>query len=351
MSKRVVVCMSGGVDSTVAAYLLQQQGYEVEGITFSFWSFSGAPHYLEKAGRCLVNITSLAARELEIPHHTIDASAQFYDLVLRDFVERSRLGETPNPCGRCNRYLRFDLALHYAAKHGFDRVATGHHVQIVKGEDERLHLCQGGDSQKDQSYFLYGLKAKDLDRLVFPVGGMTKEEVFAIADAQGLLAASLPESQDLCFVQAGRADFLFSSKDLTPGPIIDRQGHILGEHKGLPFYTVGQRRGLGVTARQALYVIAIDKTRNALIVGQEEGLYTSSLVAREGHFLSGEAMLAGSRVSAKIRYRSPAYACTFRPLDNERFSIDFDEPQRAITPGQIVAIYDGARLLGGGIIE
>ncbi len=351
MSKRVVVCMSGGVDSTVAAHLLQEQGYEVEGITFLFWSFSGAPHYLERAGRCLANTTSLAARELGIPHHTIDASAQFYDVVLRDFVKLSLLGETPNPCGRCNRYLRFDLALHYAAEHGFDRVATGHHAQIIRAEDGLLHLCKGRDSQKDQSYFLYGLKAKDLGRLVFPVGGMTKKEVFAIADAQGLRAASLPESQDLCFIQAGRADFLFSAKDLTPGPIIDRQGHILGKHRGLPCYTVGQRRSLGVTAKRPLYVIAIDQTRNALIVGQEEDLYASSLVARERHFLSGEAIRAGSRVDAKIRYRSPASACTLCPLDNERFSIHFDEPQRAISPGQIVAIYDGARLLGGGIIE
>jgi tRNA-specific 2-thiouridylase len=180
---------------------------------------------------------------------------------------------------------------------------------------------------------------------------MTKKEVFAIADAQGLRAASLPESQDLCFIQAGRADFLFSAKDLTPGPIIDRQGHILGKHRGLPCYTVGQRRSLGVTAKRPLYVIAIDQTRNALIVGQEEDLYASNLVARERHFLSGEAIRAGSRVDAKIRYRSPASACTLCPLDNERFSIHFDEPQRAISPGQIVAIYDGARLLGGGIIE
>ena len=350
MGKRALVSISGGVDSAVAALILKEEGYEVEGITFWFWSFPGAPDYGGRTKCCSLDRASIAASELGMKHRTIDASAAFYELVIRDFVARYRRGETPNPCGRCNRYLRFRLALDYAAEHGFDYVATGHHVRLVQGPDRRYRLLRGIERKKDQSYFLYGLKEEELNRILFPVGDLTKEEVFAIARSAGLSAAELPESQDLCFAIDGRTDFLFEDSDLRPGPILDISGNRLGTHEGLPRYTIGQRRGLGIAASEPLFVVDIDPGKNALIVGREEDLYRKALIADEASFISGGPPEEGARVEAKIRYRSQAVGAVFHRIGPDRFSLEFDEPQRAITRGQIVALYRGEELLGGGTI-
>ena len=351
MTERVLVCLSGGADSAVAASLLQEQGYEVSSITFWFWSFPDAPTTALEGEHRLRDAAERAANELGISHRTIDASERFRELVLQDFVSRYRRGETPNPCGRCNRLLRFDLAFEQAAKGGFDRVATGHHSRIVEGEGGRYELHCGVDAKKDQSYFLYGLKEEDLARLLFPVGALTKDEVLDLARKRGLSAASLPESQDLCFALAGRTDFLFSAEDYVPGPILDLDGNQLGEHRGLPRYTIGQRRGLKIAAQRPLYVVAIDREQNAVIVGGEEDLYAASLVAIDASYVEGEPPDEAAMLLAKIRYRSPPSACTFHRLGEGRFSLLFDDPQRAITPGQIAAIYKGDRLLGGGVIK
>lgn len=349
-TKRVLVCLSGGVDSAIAALLLQERGFEVAGITFWLWSFPGAPDWGGANKCCSLAQAALTARELGIPHQTIDISDQFYRLIITDFLARYRRGETPNPCGRCNRYLRFSTALHYAKEGGFDFVSTGHHVRLIN-EKGQMMLCKGVDETKDQTYFLYGLRQSDLRRLLFPVGELTKKEVFTIADKHGLSAAALPESQDLCFAVEGDYTFLFPDADLQPGMIIDQHGKVLGRHAGLPRYTIGQRRGLGITANQPLYVIRIDSAANQLIVGEESELYTEKLSAVGANFLSSEPIADGAYLQARIRYRSPPVPARFNRITADRFTLLFDRPQRAVAPGQLVVLYQRDRLLGGGTIS
>lgn len=348
---RALVCLSGGVDSAVAALLLKQRGYDVAAITFWYWSFANAPDYAGTTKCCALDTAALAARELDIPHQELDESDAFHDLVLTDFIQRYQGGQTPNPCGRCNRYLRFGRALQYAQDNGFDVVATGHHVRKMQTSEGAFQLVRGADANKDQTYFLYGLSQQDLGKLEFPVGDLSKAEVVALARQAGLTAAELPESQDLCFALDGDTSFLFPPEAFTAGPILTQDGTQLGTHNGLPHYTIGQRRGLGIAAEQPLYIIAIEPQRNALIVGPDEALLVARLTAAQASYISGSPPKDGTKLGAKIRYRSPAVSATYHRRDKDGFTLIFDEPQRAITPGQLAVLYDGDRLLGGGTIE
>lgn len=348
MAKSVLVCMSGGVDSTIAALLLRRQGFDVAGLTFWFWSFDKGRTFAGASKCCSLDAATLAAKELGIPHETLDASEAFRRLVVDDFVARHRAGETPNPCGRCNRLLRFGLALDIARDRGFDYISTGHHARLVR-DAEGLWLHRGRDERKDQTYFLYGLGRDVLSHLLLPIGELAKEDVFTLARQAGLTAAVLPESQDLCFADGDDVSFLFDERDLAPGPILDRAGRILGQHRGLPRYTIGQRRGLGFASQTPLYVVDLDPARNAVIVGEDRELFRSELCAADAVF-AGAPPTAGASLEAKIRYRSPACAATYEPTGTASFHVTFREPQRAVTPGQLAVLHRGDRLLGGGVI-
>lgn len=358
---RVVVAMSGGVDSSLTAALLQEQGAEVVGVMLRLWSETTAGE--GSTNRCCsleaVDDARRVADHLGIPFYLVNVERPFKKQVVDFTVAGYLAGETPNPCVQCNRTIRFDYLFNYAMSLGANYLATGHYARVqrritVAGQAQYL-LLRGIDEAKDQSYVLHVLTQHHLARVLFPVGDLTKAEVRQIAAQRGLPVAGRHDSQDLCFVADGDyRRFLLDwapADAIQPGPILDDSGQVLGQHLGLPFYTIGQRKGLGIAAGEPLYVLALDKVHNAVVVGPAEALGRDHLTARQVNWIAGEPPSAAISAEIKIRYRAVPMPAMVTPLANDRVQIRFDGPLRDITPGQSAVFYDGDVCLGGGLIE
>ena len=352
MSRRVFAAMSGGVDSAAAALLLLRDGWDVTGVTLRLHGFRDRPGLCGSAED--IDTARAVAASLGIPHVVLDLEDLFREKVMRRFVWAYTHGRTPNPCVDCNREIKFGALMDWALAQGADAVATGHYAQVCRcGETGRWQLRRGADRRKDQTYFLYQLTQRQLSHLLLPVGGYEKSALRALAAAHGLANAGKPDSQDICFVPGGDyAAFLrdCGGVELVPGDFVDRTGRVLGRHRGLECYTIGQRKGLGVSAGEPVYVLGKDPERNAVILGPDSALYTQELTAEEVSWLSIPEPAAPRSVTAKTRYSQHDAAATVYPLPGGRFRLVFEEPQRAITPGQAVVLYSGDLVLGGGTI-
>ena len=340
--------MSGGLDSSVAAALLLERGYRVQGLTMRLWKEASR----EKQDDDVSSARSVC-EQLGIRHDLVDLREEFLRRVVDHFVREYACGRTPNPCVRCNRFLKFGLLLDHAREIGCDLLAMGHYARIERGVSSYCLLC-GVDSAKDQAYFLYALGQDQLRFLLLPLGKLAKTQVRALARERNLPVVDRKESQDLCFLIDNDLHRFLATRipeAISPGPIYDTRGRSLGEHKGLPFYTVGQREGLGISAPRPLYVMGLDVSRNAVIVGFADELGRDALLAEEMSYVYGQAPEGGSEVEAKIRYRGHRASARVWPLAERRARILFDSPLRDITPGQSVVLYRGEQVLGGGIIS
>ncbi|HZJ85369.1 MAG TPA: tRNA 2-thiouridine(34) synthase MnmA [Syntrophomonadaceae bacterium] len=335
---KIAVLMSGGVDSSVAAILLREQGYEVWGITMINWNVD------------IGHTARAVADYIGIEHKIIDMKKEFDDRVINYFCSTYEKGHTPNPCVACNKAIKFGALLDYALNNGADMIATGHYIRReFKAGKNRYLLKKALDTSKDQSYFLYGLTQKQLAHSIFPLGDLKKTEVRELAEKNNLPVAKSKDSQEICFIEKDYRDFILERVDYQPGQVIDTAGNVLGKHKGLPFYTIGQRRGLGISAGKPVYVIDLDMETNQLVLGGPEELMRGSLFTRENNFIHIPELEEAMEVEVKIRYKAnPAQARIYPQGDLVK--VEFTEPQRAITRGQSAVFYLGDYLLGGGII-
>jgi tRNA-specific 2-thiouridylase len=347
MGKKVMVAMSGGVDSSVTAMLLTDEGYDVSGVTMCL-GIAAEEDSARCCGATAIDDAKRVCDRLKISHYVFDYALELEDKVIAKFISEYKKGRTPNPCVECNRYLKFGSLLEKAKVLGFDFLATGHYAAIERNEDGYC-LKRPKDRKKDQTYFLYPMPYEGLRNVLFPLAALTKDEVREIAKKASLPVAEKQESQDICFVtQKNYQEFLLARvQKLNPGLIVDMQGKILGRHRGIIFHTIGQRGGLGISHATPLYVVSIDPDENRIIVGEKKDLMAKGLVAGDMNMLVKS---WPQQVYAKIRYRKKEALCDVT-AENKKLRVIFAEEQEAITPGQSVVFYENDRVLGGGIIE
>ncbi|HUX88606.1 MAG TPA: tRNA 2-thiouridine(34) synthase MnmA [Chloroflexota bacterium] len=356
--QRVVVGMSGGVDSAVSAALLKEQGYDVIGVTLNLSPKVNDEDAWERDDSCCGLSASEDARRVAdrigIPHYVLNFRDVFAEKVIANFLDEYRRGRTPNPCIRCNDHIKFGTVLLKARALDADLVATGHYVRVQKDPETGRHVLRRAiDLRKDQSYVLYVLNQEELRRTLFPLGELTKAETRDLARKYQLSVAEKPESQDICFVNEGNyGDFLKKlAPDIAePGPIVDLDGRVLGEHRGIAFYTIGQRRGLGVVSSDPLYVIDVDAASRTIVVGPETALFDYELIADEANFVQFGAIPEPLPIKARVRYRMVDAEATVQQIAPEKIKVRFAQPQRAITPGQAVVCYADDVVVAGGTI-
>ncbi|MGN0478412.1 MAG: tRNA 2-thiouridine(34) synthase MnmA [Hominenteromicrobium sp.] len=356
MSRKVIIAMSGGVDSSVAALLMRERGYTCMGATMKL--FHNEDVGLCRAHTCCsledVEDARSVAYALDMPYYVFNFSDRFRTDVIDRFVSAYEHGITPNPCIDCNRYLKFDKLFQRMRELEYDDVVTGHYARIEYHEPTgRYRLKKAVDAEKDQSYVLWTLTQEQLAHVQFPLGSMVKSEVRALAEAHGFINAKKHDSQDICFVLNGSyADFIeqYTGKTYPPGDFIDTDGRVLGRHRGIIRYTIGQRKGLGLALPEPMYVKAVDPAANTVTLCPEQALYTRKLTASGINLIAVPSLPGTVRVKAKVRYRQPEQWATVTQTGADELTVVFDEPQRAVTRGQSVVLYDGDSVLGGGTI-
>lgn len=356
---KVVIGMSGGVDSAVAAYQLKEMGYEVIGITMKLWE-EDEDNYAEDYGGCCslssIEDARLVCEKIGIPFYVVNYKDRFIETVVDNFIDEYINGRTPSPCIRCNKYIKFDELLKTAHSLGAYYVATGHYGKVGFNEELQKYTIEiSKEKRKDQTYMMYSLSQDQIKHILMPLGDFeNKEEVRAIAEEQDLIVARKSDSQEICFViDDDYAKFVseHTTKKIKKGNFVDINGKILGQHQGIIHYTIGQRKGLGITFGKPMYVIKINKNTNEVVLGNNDEVFKKELIAKEVNFIIFDKLKDGYKCQAKVRYSSNTSECKLYQYQNGRVKVVFDEKQRAITPGQAVVFYSGNLLIGGGIIE
>lgn len=353
MKKRALIAMSGGVDSSVAALLMKEKGYDCIGVTMKLYDNEEIGIVREKTCCTLSDVEDARAvcAKIDIPYYVFNFKDSFKEKVMDKFVESYKCGCTPNPCIDCNRYLKFAGLYQRAKELECDVIVTGHYVRVVQ-EGEQFHLMKGVDAGKDQSYVLYNLTPEQLAHTEFPLGGMEKDQVRKIAEENGLINARKKESQDICFIPDGNyRNFIEKTGEIKvgTGDFVDKDGNVIGQHQGYYQYTIGQRKGLGISAKSPYYVVEIIPEKNQVVLGSNEDLFHTELVADDFNWIE-TGIPAGSPVQAKVRYGHKAAAAVYEILEDGKVAVRFEEPQRAFTKGQAVVLYQGDMVLGGGTI-
>ncbi len=357
MKKKVAVGMSGGVDSSVAAYLLKEQGYDVIGVTMQIWQDEDPLAQAENGGCCGLSAVDDARRvadRLGIPYYVLNFKREFKENVIDYFMDEYMHARTPNPCIACNRYVKWEALLNRARELGCDYIATGHYARVVQLDNGRYALKKSATDRKDQTYALYNLTQEQLAHTLMPVGEYEKEQIREIATKIGLLIANKPDSQEICFIPdndyAGYIE-RESGKTFPKGNFVDLEGNILGTHKGIIHYTIGQRKGLGLSMGSPVFVVDIRPETNEVVIGSNLDTFHDSLYAGKVNLMSVDALEGEREVVAKIRYSHKGAPCRIRMVDEDTVLCKFEEPVRAITPGQAVVFYDGDIVLGGAVID